>query len=61
MLGEDKHLIVNMEHAVPATTISSSSLSTLSEFIDYSAVATDRRTAGMSGPTYHHRLAYYFL
>ncbi|PPQ98006.1 hypothetical protein CVT26_003068 [Gymnopilus dilepis] len=45
MLGEDKHLIVNMEHVVPATTISSSSLSTLSRFIDYSAVATDRRTA----------------
>jgi len=40
-------MVVNMEHAVPATTVSPSSLSTLSGFIDYSAVVTSQRTAAI--------------
>ncbi|KAG2339270.1 hypothetical protein BDR05DRAFT_629709 [Suillus weaverae] len=38
-------LILNMEHVVPATTISPSSLRTLGEFADYTAIVADERDA----------------
>ena len=51
MLAADKRMVVNMEHAVPATTVSPSSLSTLSGFIVYSAVVTSQCTPGNSAST----------
>ncbi|KAG1727127.1 hypothetical protein EDB19DRAFT_1750969 [Suillus lakei] len=43
MIPPDKSMVLNMEHIVPATTISPSSLQTLSGFIDYTAVVVDKR------------------
>ncbi|KIL63337.1 hypothetical protein M378DRAFT_198845 [Amanita muscaria Koide BX008] len=37
-------MVLNMEHVVPATTISLSSLSTLSGFVDYTAVVVLKST-----------------
>jgi len=45
MLPPNKRMVLNMEHAVPSTTISPSSLSTLSGFVDYTAVVASQRTA----------------
>ncbi|KAI0296535.1 hypothetical protein B0F90DRAFT_1745189 [Multifurca ochricompacta] len=47
MLSQDKHMVVNMEHVVPATTISPSSLSTLSGFVDYTAIVASQRVAAI--------------
>ena len=50
MLPPDKRMVLNMEHAVPATTIRPSSLSTLSGFVYYTAVVGSQRVAGKSVP-----------
>lgn len=46
MLPPNQRMVLNMEHVVPATTISPSSLSTLSGFVDYTAVVASQRAAG---------------
>ena len=51
MLPRNQRMVLNMVHAVPATT-SSSSLSTLSGFVDYTAVVASQRMAGKSVPTH---------
>jgi hypothetical protein len=51
-LQTNQRMILNMQHAVPATTISPSSLSTLAGFVDYTAVVASQSTAGKSAPTY---------
>ncbi|KIJ51002.1 hypothetical protein M422DRAFT_204014 [Sphaerobolus stellatus SS14] len=53
MLPEAKRMVLNMEHAVPATTISPSSLRTLSGFVDYTAVVASERTADFFLTTPH--------
>ncbi|KAF8237674.1 hypothetical protein L208DRAFT_1421509 [Tricholoma matsutake] len=45
MLPPNQRMVLSMEHAVPATTISPSSLSTLSGFVDYTAVVASQRAA----------------
>jgi hypothetical protein len=52
MLPPNKRMVLNMEHIVPATAISPSSLSTLSGFVDYTAVVASQRAAGKSTSTY---------
>ena len=54
-------MVLNMEHVVPATTISPSSLSTLSEFVDYTAIVASQRVAGKSALAYLNRHAHCFL
>ena len=49
MLSPDQRMVLNMEHAVPATTISPS---TLSGFVDYTAVVASQRAAGKSTLTH---------
>jgi hypothetical protein len=61
MLPPNKRMVLNMEHAVPSTTISPSSLSTLSGFVDYTAVVASQRTAGKYASMYLTRLAHCFL
>ncbi len=61
MLQPDKHMVLNMEHTVPATTIDPSSLSTLSGFVDYTAVIGSQRYAGKSALTYLNCLAHCFF
>jgi hypothetical protein len=46
MLPENQRMVLSMEHVVPATTVSPSSLSTLSGFVDYTAVVASQRAAG---------------
>jgi hypothetical protein len=48
MLPPNKRMVLKIEHVVPATTISPSSLSTLSGFVDYTAVVASQRHAGKS-------------
>jgi hypothetical protein len=48
MLPADKRMVLNMEHAVPATTISSSNLSTISGYVDYTAFIGSKSVAGKS-------------
>ncbi|KAI0248035.1 hypothetical protein BJV78DRAFT_849657 [Lactifluus subvellereus] len=45
MLPPNQRMVLNMEHVVPATTISPSSLSTLSGFVDYTAIVASQRAA----------------
>ena len=52
MLPPDRRMVLNMKHVVPATTISPSSLSTLSGFVDYTAIVASQRAAGRSAPTH---------
>ena len=52
MLPPNQRMALNVEHAVPATTISPSNLSTLSGFVDYTAVAASQRAAGKSTSTH---------
>lgn len=52
MLPPNQRMVLSMEHAVPATTISPSSLSTLSGFVDYTAVVASQRAAGKSASTH---------
>ena len=52
MLPPNQRMVLNVEHAVPATTISPSNLSTLSGFVDYTAVAASQRAAGKSTSTH---------
>jgi len=59
MLPPDKRMVLSMEHAVPATTISPSSLSSLSGFVDYTAVVASQRAAGKSVSTYLNCLAHF--
>ncbi|KAI9509432.1 hypothetical protein F5148DRAFT_1187990 [Russula earlei] len=47
MLSPTKRMVLNMEHVVPATTISPSSLSTLSGFVDYTAIVGSQRIAAI--------------
>ena len=47
MLPPNQRMVLNMEHAVPVTTISPS---TLSGFVDYTAVVASQRAAGKSVP-----------
>ncbi|KAF8332431.1 hypothetical protein F5887DRAFT_996797 [Amanita rubescens] len=47
MLSPNKRMVLNMEHVVPATTISPSSLSTLSGFVDYTAIVASQRVAAI--------------
>jgi len=61
MLPPNKRMVLNMEHVVPATTINPSSLSTLSGFVDYTAVVANQRAAGKSASTYLNRPAHCFL
>ena len=46
MLPPNQHMVLNVEHTIPATTINASSLSTLSGFVDYTAVVAGQRDAG---------------
>jgi hypothetical protein len=48
MLPPNQRMVLNMEHVVPATTISPSGLSTLSGFVDYTAIVASQRAAGKS-------------
>jgi hypothetical protein len=43
MLPPDKRMVVSMEHGIPFTTISPSSLA---GFVDYTVVVANRRSAG---------------
>ena len=52
MLPPNQRMVLTMEHAVPAITISPSSLSTLSGFVDYTAVVASQRAAGKSSSTH---------
>ncbi|KAG1772203.1 hypothetical protein EV702DRAFT_948590, partial [Suillus placidus] len=52
MLASNKAMILNMEHVVPATTISPSSLRTLGGFVDYTAIAADECDTHKSASTY---------
>ena len=52
MLPLDKHMVLNLEHNVPSTTITPSSLTTLSGFIDYTTVVSSQHTAGKSAHSY---------
>jgi hypothetical protein len=61
MLPPDKRMVLNMEHIVPATTISPSSLSALSGFVDFTAIVASQRDAGTSASTYLNRPAHCFL
>ena len=61
MLSPNKRMVLNMEHVVPATTISPSSLSTLSGFVDYTAIVASERIAGKSALTYLNRQVHCFL
>ena len=61
MLPPNKRMVLNMEHVVPATAISPSSLSTLSGFVDYTAVVASQRAAGKSDSTYLDRPAHFSL
>jgi hypothetical protein len=61
MLSPDKRMVLNMEHVVPSATISPSSLSTLSGFVDYTAIVASQRVAGKSALAYLNRQAHCFL
>lgn len=61
MLPPDKHMVVNMEQNVPTTTISPSSFSTLSGFVDYTAIIASESTAGKFALTYLNCPAHYIL
>ena len=61
MLSPNKRMVLNMEHVVPATTISPSSLSTLSGFVDYTAIVASQHVAGGSALTYLNCQVHYFL
>ncbi len=61
MLSPNKRMVLNMEHVVPTSTISPSSLSTLSGFVDYTAIVASQRVAGKSALTYLNRQVHCFL
>ncbi len=61
MLSPNKRMVLNMEHIVPATTINPSSMSTLSGFVDYTAVVASQRVAGKSPLVYLYCQAHCFL
>ena len=52
MLPPNQRMALNVEHAVPATTISPSNLSTLSGFVDYTAIVASQRAAGKFASTH---------
>ena len=54
-------MVLNMEHVVPATTISPSSLSTLSGLIDYTAIVASQSMACKFALAYLDCQAHYFL
>jgi len=45
MLSPDQHMVLNMEHLVPPTAISPSSLLTLSGIVDYTAIIVRQEVA----------------
>lgn len=58
MMAPDARMIVDMEHAIPATTVSPSSLATLSGYV---AMVTTSRNARKSDPTYPRSVTYCFV
>ena len=54
-------MVLNMEHVVPTTTISPLTLSTLSGFVDYTAIAADKHIASKFTLAFLNHQAHYFL
>jgi hypothetical protein len=52
MLPSNKAMILNMEHIVSATTISTPSSRTLGGFVDYTAIVADECDARKSASAY---------
>jgi len=61
MLSPGQGMVLNMEHLVPPTPVSPSSLSTLSGIVDYTAIIASKEVAGKSVLTYLNRQGHYFL
>ena len=61
MLPTSMRMVLNMEHVVPATAINSTSPSTLSGTVDYTAAVASPHSAGKSALTYLNRPAHSFF
>ncbi|KAG2062507.1 hypothetical protein BDR04DRAFT_1112137 [Suillus decipiens] len=61
MLPLNKTMILNMEHIVPAKTISPLSLQTIGGLVDHTAIVADECDARKSASTYLNLPADFFL